>query len=150
MIARAAAAPLAGESCAAASAMPRSTLSIGSFTPMTPVDATSTADESHLTASAVRAAITPRVIAAVSAGAGVGAAAVDHDRAPAASRLRQMIARQQNRRGFREVCRKDARRRWPSLSDTRSDRSRLPDALMPQATPAARKPRGAVMPPSIA
>ncbi len=57
MIARAASAPFDGDSFDAASAMPRSTLSIGSLTPMTPVEATSTAEGSQPIAVAVRAAI---------------------------------------------------------------------------------------------
>ena len=44
MIARAAAGPPSRDSAAGRRAMPRSTLTMSSFTPMTPVDATSTSD----------------------------------------------------------------------------------------------------------
>ena len=57
MMARAASAPPAGDSAAAAAAMPFATVGITSFTPMTPVDATSTASGAQPSFAAVFCAI---------------------------------------------------------------------------------------------
>ena len=82
------------------------------------------------------------------AGAGVGAAAVDDDGARAAAGRGEVRLRHEDRRRDGLVDGEHRRRRWPTSSATSSARSRAPArALMPQCTPAARKPAGAVTPP---
>ena len=148
MMPSAASPPPVGESAAAAMVMPRSTLAMSSFTPMTPVDATSTDDGSTPSVAAVRSAIalawvipsTP-VQALAQPLLTTIAAAWPPD---AASRLRDTRI---GAAWARLVVNTAAAGTGRSAA-TRV-RSCLPEALMPHATPAARKPPGAVMPPSI-
>ena len=107
---------------------------------MTPVDATTTS-AADSTASATRRAVSPAVARqAFLAGAGVGAAGVDHHGPGlAAARCSRETS---TGAACGAVAGEDPRGR-PGRSATRSARSR-PSALIPLATAAARKPRGAV------
>ena len=84
MMARAASAPPSRETRGAASAIPARSFAIGRRTPMTPVEATTTSSARQPTARATSSARLARVGEPRLAGAGVGAAGVDDDRARAA------------------------------------------------------------------
>ncbi len=117
-------------------------------TPMTPVEATSTcSDRAADQARRFRRHVARNAQAGV-AGAGIGAAAVDDDRARGAAGAREMLARDDDRRGLRLLVVKTAAA-CAGASETSSVRSGLPLALMPALTPAARKPSGVVTPPGM-
>ena len=108
MIARAAAAPPSAASAATACGIPARIASILRLTPITPVDATSTCSSLQPTALGGELRHLLRVGHALRAGAGVGAAAVGHDRLRAAAARRQVILAEIDRRGLGEVHREHA------------------------------------------
>ena len=149
--ARGGGAAVAATAAPAASAMPRSTLAIVELD----ADDARRGDEHRRRLALDRLGRArghrARVLAAVGAGARVRAAAVDDDGAAAACRIaRGARATGATGAAFARLVVKTAGGARHGVGDERATRSRPPDALMPHATPAARKPRGAVMPPSTA
>ncbi len=150
MMARAADGPPSGESVRTASAMPRATFVHRQLD----ADDAGRGDE-HLparrsdSACAVSRCHLLRVLHAVGPGARVGAAAVDDDRADRAAPTapgwsRDTMTGAACARLVVKTAAAEAGR-----SDAITARSSPPFALIPQATPAAVKPRGAVTLPSI-
>ena len=150
MIARAASAPSAGAepSAAKVAGSPLRIFSIGSETPMTPVDATSTCSSGHSTSRAVSLVISR---AACSPSSPVHALAQ-----PLLTTMAR-VAPPERARCSRETITGAAVARLvvktaaacAGASETSSARSSPPLALMPALVPAARKPRGAVTPPGM-
>ena len=140
MMARAASGPPSRDSRGAASAMPARSFGIGSRTPITPVEATTTCSTGQPTACAVSAAISlasARPASPVAALAQPAFATIARVRPPAR-------CSRETRTGAacaRLVVKTPADTHGPSATTSaRSSRS----GLMPDATPAARKPSGAV------
>ncbi len=142
LIATAASSPPSGESSPPAAAMPAVTRSIGSRTPIRPVEHTATSCGSTSTAPAVRSAIRR---ASTAPACPVQALAPPELRTTADIRP-SARARRVQRTGAAwtrlEVKTPAAARDGPRFT-TRA-RSRSPDSLMPAATPQARNPCAAV------
>ena len=144
-IASAAAAPPSGASSAAAARMPASTRSMGSGTPITPVDATSTSCGSAPTsspASAVMRSASVRPCAPVAA----FALPLETTIARARPALRSSDARLVRTGAPAAALRVKRPAACAGASATTRATSGRPLALMPARTPAARKPRGNVAP----
>jgi hypothetical protein len=128
--------------------MPRATCSIGSLTPMTPVDATSTA-----VGSIDRALAVSKVISDACDIPSVPVQAFAHPLLTTIAEIRPADAcmcSRETRTGA--ACARFVVNTAAAVdgeSDTITARSSLPFALMPHATPAARNPAGAVTPPGI-
>ncbi len=128
-------------SACAAATIPRMTASIGSGTPITPVEATATAPSFPTPGrDRGRALHLGRVLEAGAAGGGVGVARVDdHGADPSRGSARGTAAPAPTgcpdrvKRAALVVC---------GASETSRPRSGAPLGLIPHATPAARKPRG--------
>ncbi len=148
MIARAASACAALESAFAASPAPLRSLSRSSWTPMTPVDATSTCSGAHPTMDATKSAelrATARPSGPVHALAQPLLTTTARARPP----LRARCSRDTSTGAASALLVVNTPAAAAGASATTSARSRAPVFLMPHATPAARKPAGAVTPPSI-
>ena len=149
MIARAAIAPWSAPRAPKATGNPPRILSIGSATPMTPVDATRTCSAGQWTSRAVSAAMSR---AACMPSSPVHAFAQPlltmTARAMPPERARCSRDTTTGAASARLVVNTAAACAGPS--QTSSARSSPPLALMPALTPAARKPRGVVTPPEMA
>ena len=129
--------------------MPPRSAAIFRFTPMTPVEATSTSSAAQPTAAAVSAAISrasAMPCGPVQALAQPLLATMARARPPVAARCAFDTS---TGAAWAWFGREHRRPPWPACRTTSSARSGLPLALMPQCRPAARKPRGAVTPPAM-
>ena len=138
-IASAAAAPPLSESSPAARAMPCATASIGSSLPITPVEQTTTSPASMPSARAVSLAI---VRASSRPWAPVQALALPELTTTARARPSARCSRDTSTGAAARRLFVNAPAAVASPSQASSARSGAPEALIPQVTPAARKPSG--------
>ena len=138
-IASAAAAPPVPESSPAACAMPRSTASIGRGLPITPVEQTTTSPAEMPSACAVAAAMAR---ASCMPRAPVQAFALPELTTIARARPSARCSRESTTGAAARRLRVKAPAALALPSQATRARSGAPEALIPQVTPAARKPRG--------